>query len=105
VAHDIVYASLSNGVLTLKDILGSATSVDDAVVLEIDVTKESIGLKKDPLIGGMLRFLEEVSRCERSGRYESTIEDIWLNLKSRGDEKVRELWRRYEDRKAEKTVR
>jgi len=103
-AEDIVYAGLSNGVMILKDVLGSATRAEGAIVTEIDVANEAMTLKRDPLIGDMLRFLEEVTRCEESGRYDKTLEETWLRVKSRGDERIRELWRRYENQRQENAV-
>lgn len=96
-AEDIVYASLSNGVMILKDVLGSATRAEGVIVTEIDVANEAMTLKRDPLIGDMLRFLEDVAKCEESGRYDNALEETWLKVKSRGDERIRELWRKYED--------
>jgi len=105
VANDIVYANLSNGVLILKDVLGSATSVEEAVIAEIDVTKEAMRLKRDPLIGDMLRFLDAATRCEESGKYDKSLEDNWLKVKSQGDERIRKLWRNFENLRQEKAVR
>lgn len=96
VARDIVHANLSNGALVLKDVLGSATSVEGGVVMEIDVAKETIRLQTDPIIGDVLRFIYAVARCEESNRYDNGLEDIWQRAKSRGDERIRELWRKCE---------
>jgi len=96
VAQDIVYANMSNGALILKDVLHSPISVGEALIAEIDVANETMRLKEDPLIGDMLRFLEAVASCEKSGKYESSLEESWQKVKSRGDERIRGLWRRYD---------
>jgi predicted RNA-binding protein len=95
VAKDIVYANMSNGVLTLKDVLHSPINAGEALIAEIDVVNETLRLREDPLIGDMLRFLEAVASCEQSAKYDSGLEEIWQKVKCRGDERVRELWRRH----------
>lgn len=95
VAQDIVHASTSNGVLILKDVLHSQISVGEALITEIDVANESMRLKEDPLLGEMLRFLETIASCERSAKYDNSLEESWQEVKSRGDERIRELWRRH----------
>lgn len=99
IAQEIVYANVSGNTLALKDVLGFATNVEDVVVSEIDVARETIRLKKSPLIGDVLQFIDAVSRCEESGKYDKNLEDIWQKVKSGGDETIRELWRKTEKMK------
>ena len=96
VAEGIVYAKLSDGALVLRDILHSATDLKETLVMEIDVANETMRLRRHPLIGDMLRFLDAVARCEESGKYDRGLEELWQRAKSRGDETIRDLWRKCE---------
>jgi len=95
-AEDIVCANSSDGALILKDVLGSSTKVDNCVIAEIDVAKETMVLKKASIIGDMLRFVDTIARCEEAGKYDRDLEDIWQRAKSQGDEAIRDLWMRYQ---------
>jgi len=96
VTQDIVYANLSNGTLVLKDVLHSATSIQEALIAEIDVANEAMRLKRHPLIGDMLRFLDAVAKCEETSKYDRNLEELWQKAKFQGDETIRDLWRRYQ---------
>lgn len=95
VAKDIVYASILNGRLILKDALNSPTCAGNALIAEIDVSNETMKVKEDPLIGNMLQFLDSIASCERSAKYDRRLEAIWQEVKCRGDEMIRQLWGRY----------
>lgn len=105
VAQDIVYAKVSNGKLILRDALHSAITVEETLVTEIDVANETMRLKKDPPIGDILGFLEMVAGCEKTGKHDNSLGDSWAKVKARGDETIRELWRRYGRPMQEKAAR
>jgi len=102
VAQDIVHASVSKGALLLKDALQSTTSIQEALITEIDVANEAMRLNRHPIVGDMLHFLDAVAGCEESGKYDRSLEELWQRAKSRGDETIRDLWRKYEKPKQEK---
>lgn len=73
------------------DILGNKTPVKNVIITDINVGDEKIELLQQPIIGPIIRFLKKFFECQRKGVYITEVEEIWKEVKSRGDIMIREL--------------
>ena len=94
VAQDVVYARVDKDHVLLKDVLGAAHEIPGALISTIDVGKETLSLRQSSVVGPFLRFLEACEGAETSRNYPAA-EESWNDLKAKGDEIVRTLWRKY----------
>jgi predicted RNA-binding protein len=94
IAEDVVYANLEKGHILLKDVLGATREVPDALITTLDIGREHLSLKRSPMVGAFLRFLAACESAETS-RNTAETEESWNELKAKGDEAVRSLWRKY----------
>jgi predicted RNA-binding protein len=92
VAEDVVYVKLSGRNLILKDVLGGSRVVEDALVEELDISKESLTLVKAPLLAKAVKFLSLYNAALSSGKYDQSLEAAWEEVKAEGDRCVREAW-------------
>lgn len=94
VAQDVIYAHLEVDHVLLKDVLGVSHKIPDALISTIDIAKESLSLRQSSIVGPFLRFLEACESAETNRNY-SVAEESWNDLKAKGDEIVRALWRKH----------
>ncbi len=94
VAEDVVYAHVEADHVRLKDVLGATHKIPDALISTIDIGKESLFLRQSPMVAPFLRFLEACQSVETNRNY-IDAEERWNDLKAKGDELVRSLWREY----------
>jgi hypothetical protein len=87
ISEDIVKATTKNGSLTIKKVLGESTTLDNAAILEVDVSKEQMIITKVPLLGNVFRLVELLSDYKKNpstSLYEK-IAAHWTRTKSEGD--------------------
>jgi hypothetical protein len=94
VAEEIVYAQVAANRLLLKDALGATHQIPDALISTVDIGKESLYVRQASIVGPFLRFLEAYQTAEATQTY-SEVEESWNDLKAKGDEAVRSLWRKH----------
>jgi predicted RNA-binding protein len=94
VAEDVVYVKLSERNLILRDVLGRSKIVEDALVDELDISKESLTLVKSPLLTKAAKFLSLYDAVLSSGKYDQSLEAAWEEVKAEGDRCIREAWAR-----------
>lgn len=94
VAQDIVYANLDENHVLLKDVLGATHMIPDALISTIDIGKETLFLRQSSIVAPFLRFIQACDRAESTRKY-AEAEESWNDLKAKGDEVVRSLWRKY----------
>ncbi len=94
VAHDIIYAKILEQRLILKDALGGSKTIEGALVDELDISKETLSLVKEPIILKVLSFLTIYNTAKASGVYDQRIEEAWEEVKAEGDRCIREAWAR-----------
>jgi predicted RNA-binding protein len=94
VAEDVVYARVEADHVLLRDVLGATHKISDALISTIDIGKESLFLRQSSIIAPFLRFLEAWQNVETTRNY-AEAEESWNDLKAKGDEIVRSLWRKY----------
>lgn len=94
VAQDVIFAEIQTNHVLLKDVLGVTYKIPDALISTVDIGKETLSLRQSSIVGSFLRFLEACEETESSRDY-SGAEQSWNDLKAKGDETVRSLWRRY----------
>lgn len=92
VAEDIVYVKLGEQNLVLRDVLGRSKILEDALVEELDVSKESLTLVKAPLLLKAAKFLSLYNAALSSGKYDQRMELAWEEVKAEGDRCIREAW-------------
>jgi len=92
VAEDIVYVKLEQQNLILKDVLGRSKIIEDALVEELDISRESLTLIKAPLLIKAAKFLSIYNAALSMGRYDQSIEAAWEEVKAEGDRCIREAW-------------
>jgi len=92
VAEDVVYVKIAEQNLILKDVLGRTKIVEDALVEELDISKESLTLVKAPLLIKAAKFLSLYESALSSGKYDQSLEAAWEEVKAEGDRCVREAW-------------
>lgn len=94
VAEDIVYARVDADHVLLKDVLGTTHEISDALISTIDIGKESLFLRQSSIVAPFLRFLEACESVETTRNY-TEAEETWNDLKAKGDEIIRSLWRKH----------
>lgn len=95
VGEDIVHVRVSDGAVELKDILGVTSTVNEAMIEEVDVKSEVLKLVASPLLPKLHRFLEAYRKCEAEKAYSEDVENLWNEVKAFGDETIRNLWKKY----------
>jgi hypothetical protein len=93
IAEDIVKATTRNGCLTMRKVLGESTTVDNAAILEVDVSKEQMIVSRVPLLGNLFKLAELVSNYEKNpsaNLYEKILIQ-WTDTKSEGDLALKSL--------------
>jgi len=94
VAQDVVYARLETDHVLLKDIVGATHRIPYALISTVDIGKESLSLRQSSIVPSFLQFLEACDGAETNRNY-TQAEERWNDLKAKGDEIVRSLWRKY----------
>jgi predicted RNA-binding protein len=95
IAEEIIKAKLENGYIELNDILGSSKKVENALIEEINVSKESLTLKKVFIFSELMNFLRIYKESEEKCIYTPEIEVAWEEVKAKGDELIKTLWKKY----------
>lgn len=90
-AEDIIRTFYEGNVLKLTGIMGNVVQVRDAIVSEVNVGKEELRVMRHPIIGAMLKFLEEFLKCQREATYNPLVEKYWSEVKSLGDHMIEKL--------------
>lgn len=94
VAQDVIYARVEPNHVLLKDVLGATYKISDSLISTIDIGKESLFLRQSSIVTPFLRFLEACQKVETTRNY-TEVEESWSDLKAKGDEIARSLWRKY----------
>jgi predicted RNA-binding protein len=93
IAEDIVKATTKNGHLTIRKVLGESMTLENAAILEVDVSKEQMIVSRSPLLGNISILVELVSDYKKnpsSSLYERILA-LWNQAKSDGDSTVKSL--------------
>ncbi|WXG43423.1 MAG: CooT family nickel-binding protein [Promethearchaeati archaeon SRVP18_Atabeyarchaeia-1] len=93
IAEDIVKATMKNGCLTIRKVLGDSMTLENAVILEVDVSKEQMIISRLPFLGDIAKLVELFSnyRKDPSPTAYQKIVSQWEQAKSEGDSAVRSL--------------
>jgi len=90
--ENIVKASYEGNTLKLVNVLGEAVMLENAIISEIDVSKEEMKILNHPLLGATLMFLTAFLNCQNKTAYDPLVEELWNRVKSLGELMLRELW-------------
>jgi hypothetical protein len=93
IAEDIVKATMKNGCLTIRKILGESVTLENSAILEVDVSKEQMTVTKSPFMGNIAKLVELISDYGRnhSPRVYEKIAALWKKAKSEGDSTINSL--------------
>lgn len=93
IAEDIIKATAREGNLVIRKILGESLTLDNALVVELDVSKEKLMISHSPLIGNMAKLVELTSNFKKSPTADlrKKILALWEKTKSDGDSVIRSL--------------
>jgi len=91
IAEDIVKVFYENEKLVLMDVLGNKTSVEGAIITNINVSNEKLEILQQSIIGPIIKFLGKISECLQKGIYDLEVEETWKEVKSRGELTIKEL--------------
>ena len=94
-AENIVKAFYEGNKLKLVNVLGETVRLENAIISEIDVSKEEMKILKHPLLGATLMFLTVFLNCQNKTTYDPLVEELWNRVKSLGELMLRELWAKY----------
>jgi len=93
IAEDIVMATAREGRLVVSKILGESLTLDNALVVELDVSKERLMILRSPFVGNLARLNEMTLRFKKNptAALYKKILALWEKTKSEGDSIVRSL--------------
>jgi predicted RNA-binding protein len=96
IAEDIVRATLREGNLVVSKILGESITLDNALVVEIDVSKERLMISRSPLLSSLAKLVELTLNFKKdpSAELHNKILTLWEKVKSDGDSIIRSLRRK-----------
>jgi len=100
IAEEIIKAKLKNGYIELNDILGLSKKVENVLIEEINVNNESLLLKKTFMLPEVMNFLRIYEECEEKEVYMPEIETAWEEVKAKGDELIKTLWKKFGRKKS-----
>ena len=89
IVEDVTNAKLDENSLILTDILGRTTSVEGALITEVDVKNELLRVYSAPLIFELLKLFVSYERRGRNAL--SQLESAWKTLKAKGDEVINSM--------------
>ncbi|MBS7643921.1 CooT family nickel-binding protein [Candidatus Bathyarchaeota archaeon] len=95
IAEDITSVKLEDGVLVLRDVLGTTKNVNNAIIGDLNVDKEVMHLRQLPVLSQLMNFIRIYERCLTEERYVEELETAWDEVKAKGDSVIRGLWIKY----------
>jgi hypothetical protein len=93
IADDIVKASTKNGALIVSKVMGESLTMQDSMIVEVNVSKEQMLVSQSPLVGNFTALVESISEFKRhpSNKLYEEIVGAWDKAKSQGDSLVKSL--------------
>lgn len=93
IADDIVRARTRSGTLVVNKILGESLTLQNSMILEVNVSKEQMLISQSPLVGNFTELLESISEFRKrpSPKLCEEIVRAWDRMKSQGDSLIRSL--------------
>jgi predicted RNA-binding protein len=93
IAEDIVKATEREGNLVIRKILGESLTLDNTLVVELDVSKERLMVSRSPLIGNVAKLVELTLNFKKNPTADlrKRILALWKKTKSDGDSVIRTL--------------
>jgi predicted RNA-binding protein len=91
VATDVVYAEQVEGKIVLRDILGSPSVVDSAIISLVNVNSQQMKLLSLPILTSFIKFVELYTKCAEDGEYDPEFESTWNQLKIEGNRLIEDL--------------
>jgi hypothetical protein len=93
IADDIVRARTKNGSLVVSKVMGESLTLQDSMILEVNVSKEQMLISKSPLVGSLTALVESISEFRKhpSPKLYDEIVTAWDRAKSQGDSLLKSL--------------
>ena len=99
VAENIIYVKVTNSGLIVKDILGNSKKLENAVITEININKESLTLSYQPILTKVQHFQNITDSIISDGQYSPELESVWDEIKAEADSTIRDLWKKFGGKK------
>nr|MDO8134747.1 CooT family nickel-binding protein [Candidatus Njordarchaeum guaymaensis] len=93
IAEDIVRATTREGSLVVSKVLGESLTLDNALLVELDVSKERMMVSRSPLVGNLAKLIELTLNFKKNPTPDlyKKILALWEKTKSEGDSIIRSL--------------
>ena len=93
IADDIVKARSRNGTLVISKVMGESQTLQNSMILEVNVSKEQMLISQSPMVGDFTALVESISEFRRhpSAKLYDEIVNAWDKAKSQGDSLVKSL--------------
>ena len=93
IADDIVRARAKSGNLVINKVLGESMTLQNTMILEVNVSKEQMLISQSPLIGNLTSMVEMISEYRKhpSAKSYDEIVRVWNQTKSQGESLVKSL--------------
>jgi len=93
IADDIVKARTKKGALVVSKVMGESLTLQNSMILEVNVSKEQMLISQSPLVGNFTELVESISEFKKhpSPKLYDEIVGTWDKAKSQGDSLVKSL--------------
>jgi predicted RNA-binding protein len=93
IADDIVRARTKSGNLVINKVLGESMTLQNTMILEVNVSKEQMLISQSPLVGNLTALVESISEFRKhpSPKLYDEIAKAWDQAKTQGDTLVKSL--------------
>jgi hypothetical protein len=93
ITDDIVRARTKSGNLVVNKVLGESLTLQNSMILEVNVSKEQMLISQSPLVGNFTTLVESISEFRKhpSPKLYDEIVRAWDQAKSQGDSLIKSL--------------
>jgi len=93
IADDIVKARTKNGALVVSKVMGESMTLQNSMILEVNVSREQMLISQSPLVGNFTELVQSISEFKKhpSPKLYDEIVSEWDKAKSQGDSLVKSL--------------
>ena len=95
ILEDVVRVKYVDGKMELTTVLGEKKELEDAMIIQVDVSKERLEVIQNSMIGALLKFLRLYDKVIREQKYHEELECALDDIKAIGDSLVRKTWKNY----------
>ncbi len=94
VCNDVLYAKIDENIV-LRDVLGTTTTVENAIITEISVPSTKMTLLHSPILGKILKLLKLQNECHEKKIFDKKLMKLWEDIKLEGDAYINSLKKKF----------